>query len=113
MKLYVILNDKRDCRHFDENSAEEAISRICYTDKDGKERHGARWSLEDILTATGHMPFGDGVTQWDKYVAFNSMYADLCKVLSPEDILKAAHAFYFGDEDTPEGKVWRYMDAMK
>lgn len=113
MKLYVILEDKRDCCHFDESSAKEAVSWIRYTDRDGKERHGAHWSLEDILDATGQMSFSDGVTQWDKYVAFNSMYADLCRVLPPEDILKAAYAFYFGDEDAPEGKVWRYMDAMK
>ena len=46
-------------------------------------------------------------------MALNSFYADLCTVLDEAQILKAAVRFYFGDEDAPEGKVFRFVKAME
>lgn len=99
--------------HFDERSAKEAVSHIRYTDKSGTERTGAHWSMEQIKAVTAPMKFAPDVTDWDKYVAFNSFYADMNKVLTDEQVVKGAHAFYFADEDAPSSKVMRYMKAME
>ena len=37
------------CKHFDKESAEEAVSRIYYTTKDGTEHHGPHWSRSRFL----------------------------------------------------------------
>lgn len=112
MDIYVTFK-REACHHFDEHSAEEAARHIEYTDRDGSKRTGAYWSKEEILKATEQMSFKDCVTEWDRYVAFNAMYADLCRVLTDEQVVKAAHAFFFADEDAPCGKIWRYVQAMK
>lgn len=111
-KIYIVIKDKTETEHFCEDSAKECTESISYTDKSGAKHTGPHWTPEQIETATAQMKFPEGTTKWDKYVAFNSFYADLCKVLDEPIILKAAHAFYFDDEDAPKGKVYRYMKAM-
>ena len=98
--------------HFNEESAREAVARIRYTDKAGAEKEGAHWTPEQVKAATAGMKFPEGTTEWDKYVALNSFYADLCGLLDEPQILKAAVRFYFEDGDAPEGKIKRYIDAM-
>lgn len=107
MKIYITLKD--ECKHFDKESAEEAVKRIYYTTKDGVEHHGAHWSLEQVLDATSTLEFKDCVTDYDKYVAFNAAYADLNKALTEELIIETAYAFFFEDEDAPCNKIWLYM----
>lgn len=99
--------------HFGEAEAEEAVERIRYTDKGGTARTGAHWSMEQVRSVTSAMKFPEGTTDWDKYVAFNSFYADMNKVLTEDLIVKGAWAFYFADEDAPHGKVKRYVKAME
>lgn len=111
MGIFIIL--KGGCRHFDEAEAKKAVSRICYTDRDGQKREGAHWTKEQVMDATNGMKFREGVTDWDKYVAFNAGYADFCRVLTDELVLRASHAFYFADEDAPEDKVFVYMRCMQ
>lgn len=99
--------------HFCEKCAKEIISKTRYTDKSGVEHVGKEhWTPEQIESLTSSMKFPEGTTIWDKYIAFNTMYFDLCKVLEDAQIIKAAHAFYFADEDAPTGKVKRYIHAM-
>lgn len=99
--------------HFCEKCAKEAIARTKYTDKTGAEHKGKEhWTTEQIESLTASMKFPEGTTIWDKYVAFNTMYFDLCKVLDDALIIKVAHAFYFADEDAPGGKIKRYIHAM-
>lgn len=115
MRIYMIVGHecaKGHEHHFDKDSAENAVKRIYYTDKNGKECKGAHWTLEEVITATENLTFPKGVTEWDKYVAFNVAYSDLCKVLSPELIIETAHAFFFEDEDAPIDKIWRYMQTF-
>ncbi len=50
---------------------------------------------------------------WDKFVAYNSFYDDLKDVLSVEDILKGAYAYFFADSDAPDGKIYHYMQGMR
>lgn len=113
MSKYIItLHKEEKVRHFDEEKAKMAVARIHYADKSGVKHEGAHWTPEQVESATAQMKFPEGTSKWDKYVAFNSFYADLCRVLDEPMIIKAAHAFYFDDEDAPDGKVWRYVKAM-
>lgn len=98
--------------HYDRHFAEADVEKIRYTNASGEKKSGAHWNMDQILDATKSMPFPQGTTPWDKYVAFNSFYADMCAVLDEATLLKAAFRFYFADEDAPVGKVWEYMTAM-
>ena len=98
--------------HYDDEFSEHDVSCIHWTDKEGVKHKGAHWSREQVSAATIGMGFPSGTTECDKYVAFNSFYADMCKDLDETMIIKLAHRFYFSDEDAPDGKIWRYMRAM-
>jgi hypothetical protein len=98
--------------HYNESFAIHDVSMIRYTDRMGKKCEGPYWTLEQIESAAKGMAYPAGTTKWDKYVAFNGFYADTCTVLEEEQIIKAAHKFYFMDEDAPQGKIWLYMEAM-
>lgn len=74
---------------------------------------GAHWTRIKVDELTKGMKFHSNVNAWDKYVAFNSMYADLCACMNEEEIIKAAYAFYFCDDDWQPceddcTKVWDY-----
>ena len=97
--------------HYDKHFAEMDVEKIRYT-VGGEKKTGAHWSVDQIEEATRNTSFPSGTTKWDKYVAFNSFYADLCTVLDEAQVLKCAHRFYFADEDAPNGKIWVYMGAM-
>lgn len=110
MRTYIVNTNTH--KHFNQRSAEDAVKRIWYTTKDGTEHHGAHWTLEQILQATKDLEFDECVTDYDKFVAFNVAYADLCKTLSNELIIETAYAFFFEDEDAPCNKIWRYMQSF-
>jgi hypothetical protein len=65
------------------------------------------------VSATRNRSFPEGATDYDKWVAYNAAYADFCKQCSDSEILNIAYLFYFADEDAPDGKVWKYMNAMR
>ena len=46
-------------------------------------------------------------------VSLAEVHADVNKVLTDEQIVKGAHAFYFADEDAPSCKIMRYIKAME
>ena len=99
--------------HYTEDFAEHDVSKLMWTDKEGKRHEGGHWTREQDKEATKTMVFPQGTTDCDKYVAFNATFSDLCKVVDDErTILKIAHQFWFADEDAPEGKIWIYMCAM-
>lgn len=104
---YGIMNN----RHYaDKEFADYDVSQIAYTDREGKKHTGAYWTPEQVEEATKAMSFPSGTTKWDVYVALNSFHADTCKVLTDEQIVKAAYQFYFADEDFKGGnKVWLYQ----
>lgn len=99
--------------HYDDAFAEHDVDGLRWTGKDGQKHHGAHWSKQQVVDATAGMSFPQGTTDCDKYVAMNSFYADMCQVMDESALLKAAHRFYFADEDAPNGKIWRYMNAMR
>ena len=60
------------------------------------------------------------VTMWDFYVAINMWWHDLCynykardKENYEEQIIDDAVTWSFFDDDAQDGKIWRYMQAMK
>lgn len=113
MSIYLMLCNRDKCKHFDKESAEDAVKRIYYTTKDSVEHYGAHWSMEQVLEITSKFSFKKCVTDYDKYVAFNAAYADLNKTLTTELIIDTAFAFFFEDEDAPCNKIWLYMQSFK
>lgn len=109
--LHVIINGK----HFDEFTARDVVSKLSYTDKLGKKLNGPYWTLDQIKQSTSPMSFPSDTTDWDKYVAFNVMYSDLCKSFDDAQIIKAANLFFFHDEDWSENgsgeKIWCYINS--
>ena len=96
--------------HYDKEFAEWDVSQIRYTNKEGKERYGAYWTVEQIEEATTTMKFPAGTTKWDKFVAFNISHSDFCKHFEDADVLKIGYSFFFNDEDWGSNtKTWEYM----
>ena len=89
--------------HYDEEFARHDISKML--------PRGEYWSLKQVEDATKGMSFPQGTTPCDKWVAFNAFANDLDGVLSDEDIIKVAYAFWFADKDWVGkwGKIWTYM----
>lgn len=116
MVMYILLNDVRVTHepHFCEKTAKRAMKGLRYVDKEGVEHTEPKWTERMIEEATKDLSFPEGTTVWDKYVAYNSFYADTCRVLSDGEAFKAAYEFYFKDDDyVLEGsKIWWYMRAM-
>ena len=106
-------------RHYSEKFANHDVNNLVYSKKgdDGESSGmGAHWAKSQIVEATKGMRFHDKVNDWDKYVAFNAMYADLCADMTDEEIIKAAYLFYFRDADWQPSeddctKVWDYMSS--
>ena len=95
--------------HYDETFGRYDVS-VMTSKADGKTYKGEHWSMEEILTATREKVFPAGVTQWDKYVAYNAGWHDWHKVYADEDILDISYLFFFDDDDWEGGgKIWRYM----
>lgn len=71
---------------------------------------GMYWSKAQVEEATKGLSFPSGTTPCDKWVAFNSTKNDLNDVLTDEQILKVAYAFWFADKDwLGKNKVYEYM----
>lgn len=107
-KMYGVMSDG----HYNEEFAMWDVAQIEYTNKAGERKRGGYWSAEQVEEATKGYRFPSGVNKWDKFVAFNLMYSDLCKKMDDGQILEAAFAFYFNDEDWTGGsstKVWDYI----
>ena len=103
-------------RHYSEKFANHDVNQLRYIDPKGEERTGPHWTRAEIIAATNGMKFHSKVNDWDKYVAFNSMYADLCAEMDDTAILKAAYLFYFCDKDWQPNeddctKIWDYTSA--
>lgn len=71
---------------------------------------GMYWTKQQVEEVTKGMVFPNGTTPCDKWVSFNAFANDLHGVIPDDQIIKAAHAFWFADKDFgKEGKIWRYM----
>ena len=109
-RMYGVIGDG----HYNEEFAMYDVGMIEYTNRNGEKKKGGYWSVDQVEEATRNFRFPSGVNKWDKYVAFNLMYSDLCKKFDDGQILDAAYLFYFADEDWPGGsdrKVFDYVCA--
>lgn len=105
-ELSEILNGK----HYTEELAKHDVAMMHSTDANGNKHSGAHWSSDEIESAVSGLTFPKGTTPWDRYVAYNATFHDYNKVLTEEQILEAAYAFWFADEDwNSDGKIWDYM----
>lgn len=98
--------------HYTDDFAEYDVENLMWRDAGGKEHRGAHWTMEEVRKAAEGKDFPAGTTECDKYVAYNVMYSDLCRVLSEEKITDTAYEFFFRDDDYDYakcGKVWEYM----
>lgn len=109
---YGIMNN---CHYADKEFADYDVSQIAYTDKEGRKRTGAYWSVEQVEEATKGMSFPSGTTKFDKFVGFNLAYSDFCKKFDDAQILQIGYLFFFADEDWDANgkgsatKVWDYV----
>ena len=98
--------------HYDEAFALYDVAQMSWTDRNAMKHTGAHWTADQVEQATASMRFPAGTTKWDKYVAFNAAYSDLCKEFDEAQILKAGFLLYFADEDWGDtSKIWDYMSA--
>jgi hypothetical protein len=99
--------------HYDEVFARHDVKHLRYTDKTGVKHEGAHWSAEQVEDATRGFAFPAGTTKWDKWVAANVAYSDLCRKFDDAQILQAMHLMFFADEDFEKSatKIWWYMNC--
>lgn len=75
-------------RHYSEKMANHDVNALVYSgmyDEEGMPTDGgAHWTRLKVDELTKGMKFHANVNAWDKYVAFNSMYADLCAWMNEE-----------------------------
>lgn len=98
--------------HYSEEFAQHDISKLRYTNKAGEKKEGGYWTAQAVDDATKKFQFHPGVNLWDKWVAFNVVYSDLCKKFDDAQILEIGYLIYFADEDWPGNsatKIWDYM----
>lgn len=100
-------------KHYSEEFAKYDVEQLHYTDAQGTKQHGAHWTLAQVVSATQGMAFPKDVNDYDKYVAFNAAYSDLCRKFDDAQILDAGFLLYFDDEDWNERhgctKIWEYF----
>ena len=99
-------------KHYDECFAKDEIFKLVYRDCNGEEHHGEHWSLEKVKELTSKYEFGENVTDWDKYVAFNYIYSKFCCSFNFEQIISIGYLLFFAGKDS-EGKIWDYMATNK
>ena len=105
--------------HYNEYFAKMDVGCMHHKNKAGQVEKGEHWSVAQVAEAVKGMSIPGNANIWDVYVALNANYHDKnvkflewFKEDSDKKIIEDAICFYFMDEDAPEGKVWRYMDAM-
>ncbi len=83
-------------KHYDEKAAKEFVSDLHYVDANGEEHVGEHWSLEKVRELTSNYRYLDSTTDWDKYVAYNFMYAKFGGSLHHKLIIDITQSLFFG-----------------
>lgn len=99
-------------KHYTEEFAMHDVNELRYKNKHGEECTGPHWSMEEVIDATEDDSFDKSITDGDKYVACNVIYADLGTILDEKQVLEVAIEFFFHDIDWGDNsKIWDYMGA--
>lgn len=107
--------------HYNEDFAMWQVEQMSHVEKSGIIRKGAHWTMNQVseLFAKYKSRLKPTDTLADLYVAVHSWWHDnICQ--DTTDFGDAAEAkniergiiYFFGDEDAPEGKIWRYYRGM-
>lgn len=90
--------------HFNEELARATVSEMYHSTDPGKMVRGEIVTPEEAATINPAQP-------WDAYVAANAFAHDLAPLnMSRRDLLQAAKAFWFHDEDFPsDTKIFWYV----
>ena len=103
-------------QHLNELAAKKVVSEMWNTGLDGKSKiSGELVSLPDATQMLAGWPADEQEAYlWDAYAAANAFAHDLYGVLNDKQVLmKAAKAFWFGDEDRQGNKVyWYFKDEL-
>lgn len=97
-------------KHYTEELATKEVEKIIFIDRDGKQKKGGHWSMDEIVDLTEDIDFSSSVTDGDKFVACNIFYEELCNVLDDNKIIEAAVNFFFRNDNwSDHSKIWDYM----
>lgn len=103
-------------RHYSEKFANYDVNKLVqikYDSSQNKRHNSPHWTLSQIIDATKELKFHPKVNDWDKYVAFNSMYTTIGSNVKEDEVIKVAYLFYFCDEDWQDNgdctKIWDCM----
>ena len=103
-------------QHLNEWLAKEIVSKMWHTAADGSSKvHGELISSSTAAQMIADWPADkQKAYRWDAYVAANAFAHDLHGVINDMQLLmKAAKAFWFGDEDRQGNKVyWYFKDEI-
>lgn len=89
----------RKGKHYDEEAAKEFVSHLHYVDANGEEHTGEHWALEKVLELTSNYQYTDSTTDWDKYVAYNFMYARFGSSLHYKQLINITHSLFLSIGD--------------
>ncbi len=106
--------------HYNDSFAHEAVSGMHHKSAKGEVVKGEHWNMEQVTAAIKGMNIPGNVNIWDVYVALNANWHDKNIKFTEwfgsdadKKIIEDAINFYFMDIDGPDGKIWKYMDAME
>ncbi len=108
--------------HYDDIFARWEVAQMQHTASDSTICKGEHWTMEQVTEIynanKARLQQRDAVC--DLYVALHSWWhdniehdrADFADDAEQKNIARGI-AYFFGDEDAPEGKIWRYYKGMR
>ena len=110
--------------HYNEQMAMEDVSKMYYTDEDGKKMYAPYWTKEQVAgvydSVKSEIP---EYNMWDFFVTLQMVKSDNCPMLkkwfpnaTPEEMTQKFVAMavnWLKDEDNPFGteKIWKYLNS--
>ena len=111
--------EKENGCHFNEEYAKAAVDKMFSYESDGTRNSGEHWTIEQVKALL--VPYKEKMrecdTCWDAYVACNMWWHDLHRNYEKHSqmdgrIVEDALSWAFGDDDAPDGKLWKYIHAL-
>lgn len=106
--------------HFNEHYAIEVVSAMYSFSPEEHRIEGEHWNIDQVRAAIEpyKAKMKDHDTCWDAYVAVNMWWHDLGAnykkhAQGDNHLIEDALTWAFCDPDAPEGKIWKYIHAMK
>lgn len=120
------VHEKLEGPHFDECYGKAQVEGMYHTKRNGTIYKGEVFTITEAehIYDKDVRKLGGGNTIWDVYVALNAQYHDYCKLFKDwfgdndedkikEKVSESAISFWFKDEDSTKGKVWKYFEVKE